>query len=387
MLGIIIGISSVIIVMSVGAGAESLIINQIRSQGSNLIGILPGGSEEDGPPAAVFGIVITSLTNDDKKAIEEKIQTVSAISSYVTTVQTIQWNNQKTDSTVLGVSEAYPQVSESELAEGYFFTQDDEKAQSNVVILGSAVKDDLFNGTSPIGQSVKIKKEKFRVIGVMKPKGVTGFQNVDKMVFVPVTTAQNKIVGIDYVGFIRLKSIDEKSIPDTVEQIKLLLRDRHDINDPTKDDFTVSNTQDALGTLTTVTGALTLFLTAIAGISLIVGGVGIMNIMLAAVTERVKEIGLKKALGAKRKNIIWQFLIETITITAFGAIIGILSGATISLLISLAVKSQGYDWDFIISPNSIIISSFSSIVLGYLFGLYPARKAAKLDPIVALHYE
>jgi putative ABC transport system permease protein len=386
MLGIIIGISSVIIVLSVGAGAQSLIVNQIQSTGSNLIGILPGGGGEDGPPAAVFGITITTLTDDDRVAIE-KIPTVAAVASYVTSVQSISWGNQKTDATVTGTTVGYPLVTDSELDEGYFFNIEDEKSLNNVVVLGSQVKIDLFGNSDAIDEFVKIKKERFRVIGVMKAKGVSGFQNVDDMVFIPVTVAQKKLVGINHVGFIRAKASNEAVIDDTVEQIKMLLRDRHNIDDPTKDDFTVNSTKNALDMLLTITDALKLFLTAIAAISLFVGGIGIMNIMLAAVTERIKEIGLKKALGAKRVHIIWQFLIETMTITLFGSIIGVSFGALISFLISLAVKSQGYSWEFTVSIFSIILACGSSLAIGFLFGLYPANKAAKLDPIEALHYE
>lgn len=387
MLGIIIGISSVIIVLSVGAGAESLIVNQIRSAGSNLIGILPGGTEEEGPPAAIFGIVITTLTNKDKIAIEEKIDSIEAVCSYVSTYETAQWGNQKADATIYGTSASYPQISDSEIEKGYFFTADDEKSLNNVAVLGAGIAKDIFSNTDPLGQSITIKKQRFRVIGIMKTMGVVAFQNLDNMIFIPVTTAQKKILGINHVGFIRAKVIDEEKINDTVEQIKLLLRDQHNIDDPTKDDFTVSNIQDALGTLTTVTGALKLFLTAIAAISLIVGGVGIMNIMLAAVTERIKEIGLKKALGAKRKHIIWQFLVETTFLTLMGALIGIIGGILFSLIVALAVNYLDYDWDFIISPASIIIACLASLAIGFIFGLYPAQKAAKYKPIEALRYE
>lgn len=386
MLGIIIGISSVIIVLSVGAGAQSLIVNQIQSTGSNLIGILPGGGENSGPPAAVFGITITTLTDKDREAIE-KIPTIAAAASYVTSVQTISWNNQTTDATITGTTVGYPIVSESELDQGCFFSTEDEKSLNNVAILGSQVRADLFGNSEALGEYVKIKKERFRVIGIMKSKGISGFQNVDKMVFIPVSVAQKKIVGINHVGFIRAKAINEYVIDDTVEQIRQLLRDRHDIDDPAKDDFTVNTTKNALNMLLTITNALKLFLSAIAAISLFVGGIGIMNIMLAAITERIKEIGLKKALGAKRKHIMWQFLIETMTITLFGALLGVSFGILVSLLIALAVKSQGYAWDFVISFPSIIIACGSSVLIGFLFGLYPANKASKLDPIEALHYE
>lgn len=387
MLGIIIGISSVIIVLSVGAGAESLIVNQIQSVGSNLIGILPGGGGDEGPPAAVMGIVITTLTNEDKQAIENQVPNINAVSSYVSTIETATWQNQKTSVNIQGVSSDYPTVTDSNIQSGFFFTKDQEKSRENVIVIGSQIASDLFNYSDPIGQSIKIKKERFRVIGVMEPKGVVSFQNVDNMVFIPVTTAQKKLLGIDHVGFIRAKVIDETKIDETVEQIEFLLRDRHNIDDPIKDDFTVNSLASALDLLTTVTGALKLFLTAIAAISLLVGGIGIMNIMLAAVIERIREIGLKKALGAKKRHIIEQFLIETTTITLFGATIGIAFGISFSFLVSVIVNYLNYDWDFIISISSVVISVVAGLSIGLLFGIYPARKAAKLNPIEALRYE
>jgi len=387
MLGIIIGISSVIIVLSVGAGAESLIVNQIRSVGSNLIGVLPGSAGDEGPPAAVFGIVITTLTDDDKKALEDQIPEVMAASSYVSTMETAIFQNQKVTVNVQGVSPGYLELSDSDLKSGHFLSEDDEKAQSNVVVLGSEIKEELFNSQEAVGESVKIGKQKFRVIGVMEPKGVVGFQNTDTMAFIPITTAQKKLVGINHVGFIRLAVDKEENLDYVVEQAKLILRERHNIDDPVKDDFTVASSEKGLESLTTVTSSLKYFLVAIAAISLLVGGVGIMNIMLAAVTERIREVGLKKAVGAKAHHIILQFVTETIFITLFAALIGIVFGVLISFLAAVIVKNLGYDWDFVITTGSLILSCGVSIIIGLIFGLYPAVKASRFDAIVALRYE
>ena len=387
MLGIIIGISSVIIVLSVGAGAESLIVNQLRSVGSNLVGVLPGKSESDGPPAAVFGVVITTLTNDDKKALEDQIPEIRAISSYVTTIETVTYQNQKVSGNIQGVSEGYLEISDSDLAEGHFLTNEDENLLNNVVVLGSEIKEELFDTQSAIGETIKIKKNNYRVIGVMESNGVVAFQNTDKMIFAPVTTVQKKIVGIDYVGFIRMEVEKEEDMDYVVVQAEEILRDRHNIDDPKKDDFEVANTAAALESLTAVTSSLKYFLVAIAAISLVVGGVGIMNIMLAAVTERIKEVGLKKALGAKNRDIIWQFLIETVTITLFAALIGITIGVAFSFLTAVIVRSFDYDWDFVITSTSLLLSCGVSVVIGLIFGIYPARKASRFDPIEALRYE
>ncbi len=387
MLGIIIGIASVITITSVVHGAQSLIVNQIQDVGSNLIGILPGASDEPGPPAAVFGIVITTLTDDDIVAIKEQVPYVYAASSYVMSTDVVSWSNQKTTASITGVSPEYPRLSDAELAQGNFFTEDDKRAYANVAVIGSQVAQDLFSGYDPINQSIKVKKQSFRVIGIMEQQGTVGFQNVDNMIFVPVTTAQKKLLGINHIGFARLRIDQANNIEIAVEEVKEILRDRHNINNPTEDDFTVSAMSSALDTLNSVTSSLNLFLIAIASIALLVGGIGIMNIMLAAVNERIREIGLRKAVGAKKANIIIQFLIESITLTFFGALIGIIIGVFISFIISLIVNTLGYIWDFVITATSIIMSCGISIFVGLFFGLYPARKAAAYDPIVALRYE
>jgi putative ABC transport system permease protein len=386
MLGIIIGISSVIIILSVGAGAESLIVNQIKSLGSNIIGVLPGASESDGPPAAVFGIVITTLKDSDTTAIA-KLPHVAAAASYVSAVETAIWKNQTADISLYGVSSSYPELSDSILAEGFFFTPDDERGLSNVAVIGSAVKDDLFNGNPALGENIRLKKANFRVIGVMAPKGVAGFQNMDNMIFIPVTTAQKKILGIDHIGFLRAKIDDEKNLASAEAEIARIIRERHHIDNPAKDDFTAQSTAAALTTLTAVTGALKLFLVAIAGISLLVGGIGIMNIMLAAVTERIREIGLRKAVGAKKSQIILQFLLETLVITLVGAALGMIVGIFFSWLTAVIVKSLGYNWDFVVTWSSLAVAAGAAVAIGLIFGLYPARKAARLDPITALRYE
>ena len=387
MLGIIIGIMSIILITSVVAGAQSLITNQIQSIGSNLVGILPGSGGKDGPPAAVFGIVITTLKDSDAEAIKNNIDNVTAVSAYVTATETAISQGESSSVSIMGVSPDYPLISDSKLTTGNFFTDDDKKNNSNVAVLGSKAKEDLFNGQEAIGQSIKIKKENFRIVGVFEERGTSGFQNVDNAVFIPVTTVQKKIVGIDHVGYIRVKVNTEENVDPATDEITNLLRDRHNIDRPEEDDFTVSNVANALEILSTITSALQLFLVAIAGIALIVGGIGIMNIMLAAVTERIREIGLRKAVGATKSNIIRQFLIETIMISVCGAIIGILLGVGISWLVAVIVRGLDYDWDWVVSVQSILFAVTFSVIIGLIFGVYPAKKAANLDPIKALHYE
>ena len=386
MLGIIIGITAVILITSVIAGAESLITNQFSSLGPTLVGVLPGASDDDGPPAAVMGIVITTLTDDDTAAIA-KLPHIIAASSYVSAIEAINFESQKTTATVYGVSPDFPAISDTKITNGNFFTDDDKNGMSNVAVIGSQVREELFGETDALNQDIKIKQEKFHIIGILAEQGTVGFVNMDNTVMIPISTAQKKLLGIDHVGFVRARVDDEANIPGAVEEIKYLLRDRHNIRTEAEDDFSVRAVQDALTALGTITRALQFFLIAIVSISLLVGGIGIMNIMLAAVTERIKEIGLRKAVGAQRNHIVNQFLIETIIISFTGAIIGIIIGIALAYLTSIIVNQLGYQWDFVITLFSILLSCFFAFLIGLLFGLYPARKAARLDPIEALRYE
>ncbi|MFA5029459.1 MAG: ABC transporter permease [Patescibacteria group bacterium] len=386
-LGIIIGIASVIIIMSVGAGAQSLIINQLNSLGTNLIGILPGTSDENGPPASAFGVIVATLKYEDATAIAKEVPNVLAVSSYNTGLGTISYQNASLDTNFYGVMSSYPIVEDTEVGLGRFFTPEEEKNSSRVVVLGYQVWQELFSGSDPLGKKIRINKEYFDVIGVMKERGVAGFQNQDKLVLIPISTAQKIMLGIRYVNFIRAKVNDAKNIDQATNDITLLLRDRHNIFESGIDDFSVRNTKEAIDTLTMITDALKFFLAAIAGISLIVGGVGVMNIMLASVNERIREIGLRKAVGAKKANIMTQFVLETITITLLGGIIGIILGSLVALLVMLVARYLGYQWDLVITINSILVGVGMAVLVGLVFGLYPARRAAKLDPIEALRYE
>jgi ABC-type antimicrobial peptide transport system permease subunit len=388
MLGIIIGVMSMIVILSVGAGAQSLILNQVKGMGSNLIGILPGKSDENAPPVSVLGVVITSLTYDDGKAlVSGNFPPLVAMAAYVRGSDTITWRENKTDTSFVGTSYSYLQVEDTYVAKGRFFTDEEERALAKVVVIGSDVSKDLFEDTDPVGQQIKIKKQNFTVIGVMRERGVSGFSNQDNQVFIPITTAQKLLLGINHVSFIRAKVDEAENVDTAVEYIKTTLRERHNITNPDQDDFSAESANQGLETLLNITNALRFFLASIAAIALLVGGIGIMNIMLAAVQERTKEIGLRKALGAKSSTIIGQFLIETIFITFIGGVIGIVLGSGISTLVALIAKSLEYDWDLVISPFSILLGCGVSITIGLLFGITPAKRASKLSPIEALRYE
>lgn len=389
MLGIIIGVASVVIIISVGNGAQSLILNQVESMGSNLIGIYPGASEQSGPPPSALGIVNTTLKNSDLDAITEddNVPNAVAVTYYDRGVATFQWRDQKYDGTFVGTTASYTEVHKVQVANGRFFTKDEEKDLSRVVVLGFDVANNLFGDSDPIGQNIKIKKEEFKVIGVVGKRGTQLFENQDELAFIPISTCQKIMLGIDYISLARVEIDSEANTDQAIADIRALLRDRHKLGKNEPDDFTIRAQTQAVQIFSSITDSLTYFLAAIAAISLLVGGIGIMNIMLIAVVERTREIGLRKALGAKNKNILSQFLTEAVVVTLSGGIIGVIFGILVSALVALVARQLGYEWNLVISYTAILLSCAISILIGLVFGVYPARKAAKLNPIEALRYE
>jgi len=390
-LGIIIGVSAVIIIMSIGAGAQELILGQIRTLGSEIVSVIPGGQEEDGPPAAMMGIVITTLTYDDLLAIQQKknIPNLEAAIGSIKSVNTLSWQGQSYDTNLNGTTHSYIDVEGGGLAAGRFFTSEEERNLSRVIVLGSVVKEELFGSSEAVGKRIKIKKQSFEVIGVMKERGTVAFQDYDDQTFIPLKTMQKLIAGVNHLSMIRSKADSEENTNKVIADIEMLLRDRHDIKDMTgkNDDFTVRSAAEALEALGSITDALKYFLMMMAALSLLVGGIGIMNIMLISVKERTREIGLRKALGANQARIIKQFLLEAVFLTVLGGIVGLLLGVLISWLVSLGVVYAGYDWHFIVSSSSVVLALVVSVSVGLIFGLYPAFKASRLEPVEALRYE
>ncbi|MDO8509972.1 MAG: ABC transporter permease, partial [bacterium] len=388
MLGIIIGVMAVIIIISVGAGAQSLIVNQIKSTGSNLVGILPGKADPKGPPASAMGIVITTLTNADIRAlITPDFPSIIAGTAYVKGADTVNYGELKIDTTFSGVSASYPDVEDAVVASGRFFSLEEDSGMARVAVIGSGVAKELFSNEDPLDKNIKIKKVNFNIIGVMKERGSASFQNQDNQIFVPVTTAQKLLLGIDHVSFARLKIDTAEQVDPAMEYIRMVMRERHGIDNSNDDDFDVRSMAQGLEVITTITDALKFFLAAVASIALLVGGIGIMNIMLAAVQERTREIGLRKAVGAKNRHITEQFLLETVMITFLGGLIGIVLGVLISFAVSRVAINMGYKWDFSISLGSILLGCSVSIAIGLISGVLPARRASRLDPIEALRYE
>jgi len=386
MLGIIIGVSSVIAIMSIGAGAESLITGSIKKLGTNTLMVMPGAADDSGPPASAFGIIIKTLTTNDADAIE-KIPNVEYVTSFVQGNGEVVYGAKSEKKDYSGVSKNFMDVENHTLKSGRFFNAEEDKLNAKVTVLGSSVATDFFSISDPIGKKIRINNVSFRVIGVLNSKGAMFVQNPDDQIYIPLNTAKNILLNQNYLSAIRLKITDEKYIQSTMEMIRKAIRSNHDIQNSTNNDFLVRSVAQALDVFNTISLAIKFFLICIAAISLIVGGIGITNIMLMTVKERTREIGLRKALGAKTFHINRQFILESIVLTSVGGTLGIIFGVSFSFLVSLAVNAIGYEWEFSVSIIAISISFFISMLVGLVFGIYPARKAASLNPIEALRYE
>jgi len=388
-LGIIIGVASVILVMAIGAGAQEFILYQIKKSGSNVVAVFPGASEQKGPPPSIFGVVSTSFVYDDLKAIADRknVPNVVAVSGFVSGSATIKSDNESMQSTFQGVTSGFPEVNSTEIVKGRFFTQEEEANLSRIVVLGATRAKDFFPNQNPIGKSIKIKDQSFIVIGFLEEKGSSSLNNPDETVYVPLVTAQKLLLGINHLSLARIKINDEKNVNQAEIDIKKTLRIEHRLKDDQEDDFTVQNSVQAISMISSITDVLKYFMAAIAAISLLVGGVGIMNIMLITVNQRIREIGLRKAVGAKNSHIVTQFLIESVGVTLAGGMVGIILGVVVSFLAYFLITILGYTWFFIITPGSIFLGIAVTFLVGLIFGMYPAIKAAKVSPMEALRHE
>ncbi len=378
MLGIIIGVAAVIALVSIGNGVKQDIQNSISSLGSNLLMVMPGAPRTPGVRPSAGSM--KSLKVSDYEAIS-KLDGVKAASPMTNGSYVVIYQNKNWTTSVSGVS--YIDVNNWSMKSGRFLSEKNVQNRERVAVVGKTVVKNLFGDEDPVGAEIRVKNIPFRIIGVLNSKGSGAMGNdQDDMVIIPYTTAMERVEGVDYLRMIYVVGKDESGIDRLQSDIENLLRVRHGIKDTNLDDFNIQNMNSIMETMEETTGTLTLFLGAVAAISLVVGGIGIMNIMLVSVTERTREIGVRKALGATYSVIVTQFLIEAVVISLMGGIIGIILGIGSSKLIGMASGMST-----VISIPTIVMSFAFSMAIGLIFGIYPARKAAKLNPIDALHYE
>jgi putative ABC transport system permease protein len=389
LVGVVIGVIAVILVSSLGQGVKSFILGQVGTFGTDLIQIevkvpATGKASTQNAVGQASGIQITTMTIDDAKEIG-KLPNVAAYAPGTMTQELSSYLSTNKRVFLFGVGAQYNQIDQNtKLSAGAFFSEEDDASLAQVAVIGSNIRDSFFGSDDPIGKSIKIKNQNYKVIGVAAERGAVAGFNYDDLIYVPVQTMQKKLLGIDYIRFIMVKAQNEKLIDMTTRDLTDEMRRLHKITDPDKDDFGVTSIKEAQATIEKVFETINILLLALTSISLVVGGVGIMNVMYVAVAERTFEIGLRKAVGAKAKNILRQFLWEAIFITFFGGLVGIILGYILLLVLSYIIASFGYAINFGLSVSSISLAVSFSVVTGVVFGYYPARKASLLTPMESL---
>jgi len=387
-LGIVIGITAIMLVVSLGAGAQNLILGEVQGLGTNTIAIIPG--REPTGPTDVSALYSDSLKDQDLVALTNKanVPDLQSIMPTVLGASSASYGSNDYQVSIFGATDLMASIFDLQPTEGQFFDSTDVASLSADIVIGADVATHLFDTQDPLDQSIKIKGRNFRVVAVLPKSGGGSLFNFDSMVIMPYTTMQAYITGQKYFSRIIIQATSDAVVPIAAADITLTLEESHNITDPTKDDFTVQTQQDLANRLGTITSALTWFLVAVASIALFVGGVGIMNIMLVSVTERTREIGLRKALGAKDRDILSQFLLEAVLLTIIGGAVGILLGSSLAFIIALILShALGINWQFVFPWSGAILGLSVSAAIGLVFGGYPARQASKKSPIEALRYE
>lgn len=381
MLGIIIGVGAVISMVAVGQGAQSAVESQIASLGTNVLIIYPGSTSQGGVRTGAGSR--TSLTMGDVNAIREQCPSVALVSPNTRAGRQVVAGNLNWGTSIQGGSPEYFQIRDWQIASGDYFTEQDERGATKVCVLGQTVVQNLFPGQDPVGQIVRIGNMPFVVTGTLPSKGQTAWgQDQDDIVVAPFSTVQRKIQGIDHVSSILISAASKELIPSAQREATEILRVRHKIQPWDEDDFTIRNQSEIAAAATATSSIMQMLLVGVALVSLLVGGIGIMNIMLVSVTERTREIGIRMSIGARRFDILWQFLIESIMLSVVGGIIGIGMGFGVSNLFA-----QFAGWPVVVSPLAILLAFIVSASVGIFFGFYPARKASSLSPIDALRFE
>jgi len=387
MLGIIIGVAAVIALVSVGQGAQAAVTQQFESLGSNLLTISPGVAFVRRGMSVGY-VSAQSLTNEDVAAIAHLATLVEVVAPEYSTQGQVVYGNQNTQTSVLGVTPEYLAVRNWQVAQGRFIDQQDLQSLAKVCALGAAVAEDLFgrNYLDPVGRTIKINRQNYQVVGVMASKGQTGFMNQDDQVFIPLSTAQVKFggAGNTSLGAINVQVSSAEMMDFAQAELTAILRARHGLAPGQSDDFTVGSQVEIVAMVEEMTGIFTILLGSIAAISLVVGGIGIMNIMLVSVTERTREIGIRKAVGAKRRDVLLQFLVEAVVLSGLGGVMGVLVGWGGAQLLS---RLAGELLSTLVTSGSVVMALGVSVAIGLFFGIYPARRAARLNPIDALRYE
>ncbi len=389
LLGVVIGVFAIVVVTALGEGVKGYILGQVESFGTNLIQVevkIPNTTamSSENSTGRAQGTQITTLTVKDAEAIE-KLRNVGAVYAGTIGQERATYGSVGKRISLFGTGPDVALVDQNlKLASGRFFTKEEDASLAQVAVLGSDIKETFFGSSDAVGQYITLKGEKYRVIGVLESRGAVAFLNFDTFTYVPVQTLQKKLLGVNYVQFVSVKMEEATRETETVADIVALLRKRHDITDPDKDDFSVTSTKETQKTLGDVLGALSILLLALTSISLVVGGVGIMNVMYVSVSERTSEIGLRKAVGATSKSILQQFLFEALIITLLGGIIGILLGMLLTLALGYVFTSFGFPLPLSFSLQSFLLGVGFSTAVGVIFGLAPAYRASELTPMEAL---